>query len=179
MDLNICLYCEKRLFDDVSWFYNMVIFVKEGLLIMKKNLSFCSLACQAQEASKHCTSIYESDPYLSNQKHPLPLMQQSRMNKRASSFPSAISSSSPINPASSFDMPYHRRRSFMFSSKEHPNTISPARSSSMIGDGHASDVAFLSAYMQFHHRAPVDNASLVSNTSSNGSSDMESVYTMF
>ncbi|KAI7875949.1 hypothetical protein K492DRAFT_210673 [Lichtheimia hyalospora FSU 10163] len=158
MDLNICLYCEKRLFDD--------------------NLSFCSLACQAQEATKHCTPIHESDPYLSSRKHPLPLMQQSRMNKRASSFPSAVSPS-PVTPASSFEMPYHRRRSSMFS-KDHTNTISPTRNSSLIGDGHASDAVFLSAYMQFHHRAPpVDNASLVSNTSSSGSSDMDSVYTMF
>ncbi|CDH48800.1 predicted protein [Lichtheimia corymbifera JMRC:FSU:9682] len=157
MDLNICLFCEKRLFDD--------------------NLSFCSSACQAQEATKHCTLIHEADPYLSSRKHPLPLMQKSRMSKRAASFPS---SSSPLTPASSFEMPHHRRRSFMFSTKDHPNATSPTRNSSLIGDGHASDIAFLSAYMQFHHRAPpVDNASLVSNTSSSGSSDMDSVYTMF
>ncbi|KAJ8657124.1 hypothetical protein O0I10_007204 [Lichtheimia ornata] len=143
MDLNICLYCEKRLADD--------------------NLSFCSLACQAHEASK--THGMFNDPTPSARKNSI----------------------SSLSSSCTSELSYHRRRSYCFS-KNLPNgtPLSCESQPSLLLSGEPIPSSSSTSYMHLFYHFPqqratagsssvADSASTISTSSSTYS--MDSVYT--
>ncbi|KAI8145491.1 hypothetical protein BJV82DRAFT_603867 [Fennellomyces sp. T-0311] len=153
MDLNICLYCEKRLSDD--------------------SINFCSLACQAHEASKSYglvnPSLYQAKP------------QQQSSYSAYNTRPASYIDTTP-------SLSYHRRRSLYYP-KDHPRSFSSSSSlssltssSSSSSDGSSSFLAsyhyagdpVTMPYMHFYHHRPADNVSMLSESSS----DMDSVHTI-
>ncbi|CDH59206.1 predicted protein [Lichtheimia corymbifera JMRC:FSU:9682] len=141
MDLNICLYCEKRLADD--------------------NLSFCSLACQAHEASK--THGMFNDPTPSARKNSI----------------------SSISSSCTSELSYHRRRSYCFS-KNLPNgtPLSCENQPSLLGEPipSSSSTSYMHLFYHFsQQRATAGNSSVADSAStistSSSTYSMDSVYT--
>ncbi|ORZ02652.1 hypothetical protein BCR43DRAFT_481908 [Syncephalastrum racemosum] len=104
MDLNICLYCETRLPDEST--------------------SFCSVACEAQEAAKSYSARPE---YYFPKVNTETQITQSLITKTK---PTTTAYSPPMVP-SSYSMSYHRRRSFYYSREAEHVLLGSASTSSL------------------------------------------------
>ncbi|KAI9323486.1 hypothetical protein BX666DRAFT_67114 [Dichotomocladium elegans] len=158
MDLNICLYCEKPLSDD--------------------NTSFCSLACQDQEASKNFTYSH------SIHYHHSPSM-YSHHNKHVSNQTAMLMQSTPRSILSAKPpaeiLPYHRRRSFFYS-KDH-SVRARSNVNSLVGTQYGasseyslSSITATDACYSLYSAHILDNTSSIS-TVSYESSETDSVLT--
>ncbi|KAG2225127.1 hypothetical protein INT45_011810 [Circinella minor] len=151
MDLNICLYCEKRLSED--------------------NVNFCSLACEAHEASKSYALVY---PTTSNNCYPQQAVYQHQQSYNAPNKRSRYYIDSSITPAPVIS--YHRRRSLYYP-KDHPRRSSFSSSSSLSSltsttDSSSASSILFASHHHYHSRPTTDNTSMLSYESSS-SADMD------
>ena len=159
MDLNICLYCEKRLSED--------------------NVNFCSLACEAHEASKSYAIVY---PGTSNNCYSQQSVYQHQQscnapNKRSGYYIDSGMTAAPV-------ISYHRRRSLYYP-KDHPrrssfsssSSLSSLTSTSTTESSSTSSILFASHYHHYYSRPATDNTSMLSYESSSSNEMDDHVHT--
>ncbi|KAI9310600.1 hypothetical protein BX666DRAFT_1159701 [Dichotomocladium elegans] len=140
MDLNICLYCEKPLAEE--------------------NASFCSVACQAHEASKTCSFVIldraVAHPLHDASCHPFHASstslyghqkQSAYSHLSQTSMTTASSSSSSSSPSTFFEPSYYRRRSFYSTKSFTPKMPAPSMTDSLSSEiSSASSSTFFASY---------------------------------